>query len=176
MNKLFDGKKAHFKPVWCGKMYVCTTLILSRLYFKTIDTLQWHFNTYAAFCRNYGTHQTEAVGDHCWNAELLERMQRAWERPWLSFEFWVFAQRAHLVDVVKAAFEENFEHLNGTALLSSPGFFYLQSITLSLTSFTDNVHLAPIALGNFIDNMGVREACIADSINQSFYDLIEALR
>lgn len=47
---------------------------------------------------------------------------------------------------------------------------------LLLTRFTDNVHLAPIALENFIDNMSVREACISDSINQSFYPLIEALR
>lgn len=47
---------------------------------------------------------------------------------------------------------------------------------LLLIRFTDNVHLAPIALENFIENMSVREACISDSISQSFYRLIKALR
>lgn len=45
-----------------------------------------------------------------------------------------------------------------------------------LTSFAENVHLAPIALGDFIDNMSAREACITDSINQLLDNLIDALR
>lgn len=45
-----------------------------------------------------------------------------------------------------------------------------------LTGHTENLQLAPIALENFMDNMHAREACIMDSINQSFEHLTQRLR
>lgn len=116
MNELPDGRKKRLKPVWCGSVYVFTAYLLSRDHFKPADILQWGHQTYGAFCRQYGTHVTAAVGYHCWNTELLDAMQSDLEGPWFSLENWVSNQRSHLVDVVKAAFEENFECLSGTTL------------------------------------------------------------
>ncbi len=36
--------------------------------------IQWHWATYAAFCRQYGTYNTGAAGYHCWNEEAMSAM------------------------------------------------------------------------------------------------------
>ncbi|KAK4041410.1 hypothetical protein C8A01DRAFT_14819, partial [Parachaetomium inaequale] len=38
--------------------------------------------TYAAFCRQCGTHITDAVGYHCWNEEAMETMNSDLADPW----------------------------------------------------------------------------------------------
>lgn len=118
MKKLSNGKKVHFKPVWCGRVYACTISILSWIHLKAADAFQWYHSTYAAFCRMHGTHWTQAVGSHCWNSKLLENIQGTLEGSWLSLENWVFTQRVHLVNAMRTAFEENLECLNGIALIS----------------------------------------------------------
>ena len=40
--------------------------------------------SYAAFCRNYGDHNTPAVGSHNWNEEAIERMIGDLAAPWQS--------------------------------------------------------------------------------------------
>jgi len=42
----------------------------------------WNHATYAAFCRKYGDHYTEAVGSHNWNEEAIESMATALAAPW----------------------------------------------------------------------------------------------
>ncbi|RYC53741.1 hypothetical protein CHU98_g12467 [Xylaria longipes] len=38
--------------------------------------------TYSAFCRNYGTHYTAAVGSRSWNQEIIEEMIKDMSTPW----------------------------------------------------------------------------------------------
>lgn len=91
-------------------------------------------------------------------------------------ENWVLTQKDQLNGAVRAAFQKNLDRLNGTAHIPYPSFSYSLYTGWLLTSFTDNIRLAPIALENLINNMSDREACITDSIEQLLDHLIEALR
>ncbi|BDD63570.1 hypothetical protein MAP00_008444 [Monascus purpureus] len=109
----------------------------------------WYHSTYAAFCRKNGTHSTGAAGYHCWNDELLEAMRTDLEEKWNAIEISIHGQIATLRGAVRRAFEESSKKLN------------------------DSIQLAPIALGNLVDNMSAREACITTSIRQSLEKLTQ---
>lgn len=129
------------------------------------NTSQLYHPTYAAFCRRKGDFKNRN-----WNTELLEGMQNVLERPLLGLKAWISVQRFYLERDVSTAFKKNTKLLNGIVykihLLGS----------VPLTSYKDNVQLAPIALENFMDNMDDREACIMDSINKLFERLTQKLR
>ncbi|KAI9933211.1 hypothetical protein MW887_007683 [Aspergillus wentii] len=110
-----------------------------------------HHTTYAAFCRRYGTHSTQAAGYRCWNDELLEAMRNDIEQEWESTKAWVRVQAHSLRGIVRRTFREAVERLN------------------------DQLALAPIALGNLIDNMGAWEATIMVNIQRSLESLLEGL-
>ncbi|GMF67909.1 unnamed protein product [Aspergillus oryzae] len=76
---------------------------------------EWHYSTYSAFCRKYGTHSTPGAGGyHCWNEELLEGMQNDLEEPWESIRDWVCMQKTALEETVRRTFEENTGKVEGT--------------------------------------------------------------
>ncbi|KAE8325321.1 hypothetical protein BDV39DRAFT_194466 [Aspergillus sergii] len=109
-------------------------------------------STYIAFCIHYGTHSTPgADGYHCWNEELLEGMRTDLEERWASIQEWVYMQKTALDETVRRTFEENTAQLE------------------------DIMHLAPLALENFIDNMDNWENCIIAAINQSLDQLVQGL-
>ncbi|KAE8316048.1 hypothetical protein BDV41DRAFT_574073 [Aspergillus transmontanensis] len=110
-----------------------------------------HHSTYAAFCRRYGTHSTLAAGYRCWNDELLEAMRNDIEQEWDSTKAWVRMQAHSLRGIVRTTFRAAVERLN------------------------DLLGLAPIALGNLIDNMGAWEATIMVNIQRSLESLLEGL-
>ncbi|EIT76021.1 hypothetical protein BDV35DRAFT_356397 [Aspergillus flavus] len=113
---------------------------------------RWHYSTYSAFCRKYGTHSTPGAGGyHCWNEELLEGMQNDLEEPWESIRDWVCMQKTALEETVRRTFEENTGKVE------------------------DIMHLAPLALENFIDNMDDWENCVMAAINQSLDQLVLGL-
>ncbi|KAE8370056.1 hypothetical protein BDV27DRAFT_140731 [Aspergillus caelatus] len=113
---------------------------------------RWHHSTYSAFCRNYGTHSTPGAGGyHCWNEELLEGMQTDLEARWASIQEWVCMQKTVLKETVRRTFEENTAQIE------------------------DIMHLAPLALENFIDNMDDWENCVIAAINQSIDQLLQGL-
>ncbi|PIG85793.1 hypothetical protein AARAC_011290 [Aspergillus arachidicola] len=113
---------------------------------------RWHPSTYSAFCRNYGTHSTPGAGGYrCWNEELLEGMQSDLEERWESIRDWVCMQKTALEETVRRTFEEN------TAKIE------------------DVMHLAPLALENFIDDMGDWENCVIATISQSIDQLLQGL-
>ncbi|GAB1193803.1 hypothetical protein APSETT444_003033 [Aspergillus pseudonomiae] len=108
---------------------------------------EWHHMTYSAFCRKYGTHSTDAVKYRSWNEELLEGMQTDLEERWESIERWVYMQKSTLGEAVRRTFEENKAQIE------------------------DIMHLAPLALENFIDNMDDWENCVVAAISQSLNQL-----
>ncbi|KAE8140646.1 hypothetical protein BDV38DRAFT_240075 [Aspergillus pseudotamarii] len=113
---------------------------------------RWNHGTYSAFCRKYGTHSTPgADGYHCWNEELLGGMQTDLEERWASIQEWVCMQKSVLEESVRRTFEE------------------------STAQIEDIMHLAPLALKNFIDNMDDWENCVIATINQSIDQLLQGL-
>ncbi|KAE8311842.1 hypothetical protein BDV41DRAFT_565575 [Aspergillus transmontanensis] len=117
------------------------------------DVLQWSPSTYIVFCIHYGTHSTPgADGYHCWNEELLEGMRTDLEERWASIQEWVYMQKTALDETVRRTFEENTAQVE------------------------DTMHLAPLALENFIDNMDNWENCIIAAIRQSLDQLVQGLR
>ncbi|KAB8261079.1 hypothetical protein BDV32DRAFT_137730 [Aspergillus pseudonomiae] len=111
----------------------------------------WHHMTYSAFCRNYGTHSTKAANYRCWNEELLEGMRFYLKERWESIQGWVSIQKLTLGEAVRRAFEENKAQIE------------------------DIMHLAPLALENFIDNMDDWENSVIAAINQSLNQLLQEL-
>jgi hypothetical protein len=59
-------------------------LILLSLHHCT-DNAQWHHASYSAFCRNFGTYCTNAVGSRCWNKEAIAQMKQSLNDPWFEF-------------------------------------------------------------------------------------------
>jgi hypothetical protein len=47
---------------------------------------QWHHSSYAAFCRNYGDHHTNAIGSCCWNEEAITTMKVDMSDRWETFK------------------------------------------------------------------------------------------
>ncbi|KAB8270563.1 hypothetical protein BDV30DRAFT_228831 [Aspergillus minisclerotigenes] len=111
----------------------------------------WH-TTYIVFCSRYGTHSTEGAGGYrCWNEELLQGMRTDLEGRWATIQEWVYMQKTALGETVRKTFEENTAQID------------------------DIMHLAPLALENFIDNMDDWENCVMAAINQSLDQLVLGL-
>src|SRR5205809_979438 len=47
---------------------------------------QFHPSSYSAFCRNYGTHTTKAVGSLCWNEKAIKSMTSDMSGLWDAFD------------------------------------------------------------------------------------------
>jgi hypothetical protein len=74
--------------------------------------------TYAAFCRNYGTHSTSGAGGYrCWNEEALKPMNDHLAEPWSRFE-------TELQRQLEIAHTSVSEILHGT-VVSHLGSYYL---------------------------------------------------
>ncbi|KAB8203587.1 hypothetical protein BDV34DRAFT_214505 [Aspergillus parasiticus] len=111
----------------------------------------WH-TTYIVFCIHYGTHSTKGAGGYrCWNDELLQGMRTDLEGRWAAIQEWVYMQKTALGETVRRTFEENTAQIE------------------------DIMHLAPLALENFIDNMDDWENCVMAAINQSLDQLVLGL-
>ncbi|OJJ42340.1 hypothetical protein ASPZODRAFT_125698 [Penicilliopsis zonata CBS 506.65] len=110
----------------------------------------WHWSSYAAFCRNYGTWDTKAVGSRCWNNEVLEGIRGDLEQPWNSTLDWALQQKEHVASIIEEIFQSASEIL------------------------ADNTNLAPIALENFIDNMDFWEQSLTDSLDRGLEELFHA--
>ncbi|KAF2016013.1 hypothetical protein BU24DRAFT_422330 [Aaosphaeria arxii CBS 175.79] len=50
------------------------------------DWRGWYHTTFAAWCRNYGSHQTRQMEYHCWNEIAIEQMANDILRMWRVFK------------------------------------------------------------------------------------------
>ncbi|RAK74660.1 uncharacterized protein BO72DRAFT_488077 [Aspergillus fijiensis CBS 313.89] len=108
----------------------------------------WHHMTYAAFCRNYGSHQTGKQPYRCWNEEILGSA-----RDWLILAW----------DVVLSQLEghaEGFE--KGLSRL-------FREVCESIAKHQD---LAPESLQNLLSNIRTRQRCLEEAVRSSFHDLV----
>lgn len=72
--------------------------------------------TYAAFCRNYGTWSTKAVGSRCWNDEILEQAREELQGRWESVVDWVELQKTQLEEATADLFQSICDLLKGEHL------------------------------------------------------------
>ncbi|KAI1821480.1 hypothetical protein F4861DRAFT_541892 [Xylaria intraflava] len=72
---------------------------------------RWHHATYHAFCGNYGTHSTAAVGYHNWNEELIEGMARDLGPVWEDLSSSIHTKGEDTLDIVDDLFERAIRHL-----------------------------------------------------------------
>lgn len=49
------------------------------------EWMGWHHSSYAAWCRNYGTHYTKACRHRCWNSEAVAEMKNGSSNMWDVF-------------------------------------------------------------------------------------------
>ncbi|KAK4170796.1 hypothetical protein QBC36DRAFT_341274 [Triangularia setosa] len=83
-------------------------------YFASQVWRTWHFQTYAAFCRNYGRHATKATGwVHLdWNEEAMSDMIKDLEEPWERFVDKIDGVCKIKYEEVQSGFEEALALLN----------------------------------------------------------------
>ncbi|KAI1348075.1 hypothetical protein F5Y01DRAFT_228690 [Xylaria sp. FL0043] len=79
---------------------------------KSDDWNGWHHASYAAFCRNYGTHCTRTIGWRNWNEEMLEQMTNDLNPPWEQLQISLDRQGEEIVDFINDIFEEAEEFLD----------------------------------------------------------------
>ncbi|KAI0865909.1 hypothetical protein F4860DRAFT_458178 [Xylaria cubensis] len=89
----------------------------------------WHHQTYSAFCRNYGTHSTAAVGPRSWNQEIIEEMTNDMNTPWDELQM-TFEQRGEdIIESIDNLFDLAYQFLD-TELNESPEAASVLSSTL----------------------------------------------
>ncbi|KAI3320818.1 hypothetical protein HD806DRAFT_505075 [Xylariaceae sp. AK1471] len=79
----------------------------------------WSQATYAAFCRNYGTHCTAAVGSRSWNEEMIEGMTNDLSPSWEKVRISLDHQAEDTVDLIDDLFGWAVQFLD-TELDESP--------------------------------------------------------
>ncbi|PYH84639.1 hypothetical protein BO82DRAFT_304125 [Aspergillus uvarum CBS 121591] len=109
----------------------------------------WHHLTYAAFCRNYGSHKTKSQPQYrCWNEEILGSacgwLKLAWDGVLSQLE-------GHA-----EGFEKGLSRLFG-------------EVCESIEKHHD---LAPESLQNLLSNIRTRQRCLEEAVRSSFHDLI----
>ncbi|KAI1423392.1 hypothetical protein F5Y12DRAFT_757515 [Xylaria sp. FL1777] len=66
----------------------------------------WHWASYSAFCRNYGTHCTGAIGSRNWNEEIIQAMTDDLQPPWEELQSSLDQQSEDIVEFIQNVFEE----------------------------------------------------------------------
>ncbi|PYI32270.1 hypothetical protein BP00DRAFT_445723 [Aspergillus indologenus CBS 114.80] len=109
----------------------------------------WHHLTYAAFCRNYGSHQTKSQPQYrCWNEEILGSA-----RDWLKLAWDVVLSQ---LEGHAEGFEKGLSRLFG-------------EVCESIGKHHD---LAPESLQNLLSNIRIRQRCLEEAVRSSFHHLI----
>ncbi|KAJ6150057.1 hypothetical protein N7471_001256 [Penicillium samsonianum] len=111
--------------------------------------VKWHFSSYAAFCRHYGTWSTEAQrNERPWNEQFMQRTREALDPAWEDIMDWLESGIEILTDGVDLSFQ------------------------LLRFEIQEHQHLAPHALQNIIVNMGHRRENINTHIKNEMRNLI----
>lgn len=91
--------------------------------------MQLAWQTYAAFCRKFGEHKTQAVPDgRCWNDELLQPARDQLILNWVTLENWLHWQETSMVRDARTIFNRWREEIGGRSLLSGKKSFVVQAL------------------------------------------------
>jgi hypothetical protein len=70
-----------------------------------------HHSSFGAFIRNYGTHETRAVGFRCWNTELIQCLNAVTHHGWTELDRTIAEVKIHLDSLFSQAFDSMREEL-----------------------------------------------------------------
>ncbi|PWY94991.1 hypothetical protein BO94DRAFT_456160 [Aspergillus sclerotioniger CBS 115572] len=118
----------------------------------SLEWATWHHMTYAAFCRNYGTHQTAKQPYRCWNKEILGPGIDQLSLAWRSMLDWLEEHSQNLEDELT----DVFQGVRG--------------------SIPEQCDLAPEALQNLLLNLRMRQTCIVDAVHDSKESIINVAK
>ncbi|KAL2864222.1 uncharacterized protein BJX67DRAFT_374065 [Aspergillus lucknowensis] len=113
------------------------------------DWAGWHHSTYAAWCRNYGTHATAKQPYRCWNEEILGRGVVQLSNGWDNMLDVLDDKRRDLKDETSSLFERLCDSIEE----NDNGQDTVRSLTVNILT---------------------RQRCMAHAIDDSFNDLIRA--
>ncbi|KAI1307550.1 hypothetical protein F5Y03DRAFT_405608 [Xylaria venustula] len=72
----------------------------------------WHHSSYAAFCRNYGSHCTAKIGLRNWNQEIIEEMTDDLNPPWEQLQMTLDQKAEEIESFIDQVFDEAEEFLD----------------------------------------------------------------
>ncbi|KAL3441007.1 hypothetical protein BJX65DRAFT_289514 [Aspergillus insuetus] len=116
------------------------------------DWATWHHATYAAWCRNYGTHKTEKQSYRCWNKEILGNAITQLSNSWDAMLDFLEEKKDKLTEAIGVLFEDLCDSIEGH-----------NDIVLG-------------TLQSLIQNMTARQRCIVHTIHNHFDNLISATK
>ncbi|KAL1845937.1 hypothetical protein Daus18300_014397 [Diaporthe australafricana] len=79
----------------------------------------WHHSSYAAFCRKWGNHTTQAVGYRNWNKEAMSAMAESLEGPWEDLQSESEDQQTQLKSLINNSWNEAISLLDSEWPISS---------------------------------------------------------
>ncbi|KAI2993530.1 hypothetical protein CBS147346_10936 [Aspergillus niger] len=115
----------------------------------SLEWATWHHMTYAAFCRNYGTHETAKQPYRCWNKEILGPGINQLSLAWDTLLNWLEEHGKELEDELTRIFQGVHD------------------------SIREQHDLAPETLGNLLLNLRMRQICVVDAVHNSIERLID---
>ncbi|GJP96980.1 hypothetical protein AlacWU_09879 [Aspergillus niger] len=118
----------------------------------SLEWATWHHMTYAAFCRNYGTHETAKQPYRCWNKEILGPGINQLSLAWDTLLNWLEEHGKELEDELTRIF---------------------QGVHDSIRDLPEQHDLAPETLGNLLLNLRMRQICVVDAVHNSIERLID---
>jgi len=111
----------------------------------------WHHASFAAFCRNYGDYSTPAAGSNNWNDDIVSAMRDDLDPEWIDF----VQQASQRIDATFESISDMFEREED--------------------ALTNCMELAPNAIGNLLQNLGLKRDCIEDLLERASDDFVEQL-
>ncbi|ORY11257.1 hypothetical protein BCR34DRAFT_484487 [Clohesyomyces aquaticus] len=100
----------------------------------SMEWQSWHHSSFAAFCRQYGTHTTGAIGSRCWNSEAMESMTTDTTQQWDTFHIEVEAFLGRTSAFIEEVFNDIFRITNQAAASQQQTRTALRTLLATLRS------------------------------------------
>ncbi|KAE9378390.1 hypothetical protein N431DRAFT_400024 [Stipitochalara longipes BDJ] len=119
LKRNLTGNASHINRIERSSMDMFRELITRRqlIAYWTTDAARasdvwagWYHSTYSAFCRNYGYHETGAVGRHNWNSDAIEQMVRDLATPWLELRSQLLISLERESQSIKDLMDDSMEY------------------------------------------------------------------
>ncbi|KAI0448932.1 hypothetical protein F5B21DRAFT_520908 [Xylaria acuta] len=122
--------------------------------------------TYSAFCCNYGTHYTAAVGSRSWNQEVIEEMTKDMSTPWNEVQMSLDKRGEDIIESIDDLFDWVDQFLD-TELVESPDTAFSLASTLLSQKCVIEVDIETI-LNDLQDDLRTLRTDALSSIRTSF--------
>lgn len=160
----------------------CVDYLTSFKHVLIVRARQWHQQTYAAWCRKHGTHETKNQPFRCWNDEIVQRTREVLGPRWDEIIRWLGSRFDDLIAETAAVFSELHRDLEGMSFSADLAEYIPSAVNVpkartneqSDPFYSEHRHLAPQALGNILAGMESRQKCITDEIRNASRKIVQA--